>query len=264
MGEMDNFEVWQEPFFGVLLGFRDNLANQAYVTSGDFLLGEPLKDVWIGAMRRLFLDVCRAKFGNLPSDRYLIVKEPNGSIGASLILDAFPESKLVFLVRDGRDVVASLLDAARKGSWYGYERYEASAADARLENGQLVFPQPRSDIELAEWLAQNYVDSINSAKKAYNKLPKGQKVLVRYEDLRFDTLQTLMQIYTKLGIPVNESEVIPAIGRQSWNMVPEDQKGQGKFFRKATPGAWREDLTSQQVEVVNRIVAPLLDEFYKV
>ena len=37
---------------------------------------------------------------------------------------------------------------------------------------------------------------------------------------------------------------------------------EGKVFRKATPGGWREDLTSEQVDVVERITAPLLDEFY--
>src|SRR5215218_3818655 len=54
--------LWGEPFFGVVLGFRKNLANRGYTNSDNFLLGEPHKEVWIGSMRRLFLDVGQAKF----------------------------------------------------------------------------------------------------------------------------------------------------------------------------------------------------------
>ena len=49
-------------------------------------------------MRRLFLDVGGAKFPNISPRHHLIIKEPNGSMSAPLILEAFPESKLIFLV----------------------------------------------------------------------------------------------------------------------------------------------------------------------
>jgi hypothetical protein len=44
--------------------------------------------------------------------------------------------------------------------------------------------------------------------------------------------------------------------------LPEDTKGEGKPRRKATPGGWREDLTPEQVEVVERVTAPLIERFY--
>lgn len=43
---------------------------------------------------------------------------------------------------------------------------------------------------------------------------------------------------------------------------PEEEKGEGKFYRKATPDAWREDLTPEHVKVVEDVTAPLLKEFY--
>ena len=45
-----------------------------------------------------------------------MVKEP-GSHAADTIMDLFPESCLIFLLRDGRDVVDSWLDGYRDGSW---------------------------------------------------------------------------------------------------------------------------------------------------
>src|SRR4051795_8104749 len=47
----------------------------------------------------------------------LLVKEPNGSQSADILLRAMPESRLVFLLRDGRDVVDSELASIAKGSW---------------------------------------------------------------------------------------------------------------------------------------------------
>jgi hypothetical protein len=52
------------------------------------------------------------------------------------------------------------------------------------------------------------------------------------------------------------------VEKHSWENIPEDQKGQGKFYRKATPGGWREDLTSEQAEAVTRVTAPLIKELY--
>jgi len=44
--------------------------------------------------------------------------------------------------------------------------------------------------------------------------------------------------------------------------VAEENKGPGKFCRKASPGCWREDLTPEQSKVVEEITAPILEAFY--
>lgn len=46
----------------------------------------------------------------------LIVREAYGSIGAPLLMEALPESRMVLLMLDPRDVVASNLDAFRPAS----------------------------------------------------------------------------------------------------------------------------------------------------
>jgi hypothetical protein len=86
--------------------------------------------------------------------------------------------------------------------------------------------------------------------------------LVKYEDLRDDALGTMKRSYSQLGIAVDEGELSRAVEKHSWENIPDEKKGEGKFYRKATPGGWREDLTPEQVEIVEQIVAPLLKEFY--
>jgi Sulfotransferase domain len=102
---------------------------------------------------------------------------------------------------------------------------------------------------------------VGNSKLAYDA-HRGRKALVKYEDLRADTLATLKHIYSALGIPVDEGELARVVEKHSWENIPEDKKGEGKFYRKATPEGWREDLSPKQAETVERITAPLLEELY--
>lgn len=253
--------VWDEPFFGVVLGFRDNIANKGRIAGHDFLLGNPYKEVWLGSMRRLFLKVGEAKFRRMRPNDYLIVKEPNGSLSAPLIMEAFPESRLIFLTRDGRDVVASLLDAARRGTWYEPGRYETSLAEATMQGGTFAFPRHESEDEFVEQLARNYLTNTRAVGRAYAAHPSGLKAQVRYEDLRHRPLECVQRTYETLSIEVDEERLGAAVEKHSWENIPESEKGEGKFHRKATPGSWKEDLTPQQIRIVERTVSPLLEEF---
>lgn len=259
LSELSNHTVWKEPFFGVVLGFRNNLANRGYIFHDDFLLGEPHRAVWIKSMRRLFLEVGEAKFPNLLSTQYLVVKEPNGSLSAPLILEAFPESKLLFLTRDGRDVVASLLDAAKNYSWYGYDRYEASLADATMHGGSFVFPQHETNEQFVEQLARNFANNTNAVKRAYDRHHIGSKAIIQYEDLRENPLECIRKAYKDLRVELDETQLKKAIEEHSWASIPANKKGEGHFYRKARPGSWQEDLTKRQVEIVERVFRELLN-----
>jgi hypothetical protein len=109
--------------------------------------------------------------------------------------------------------------------------------------------------------ARRYVRDVGNAKNAYDA-HGGRKVLVRYEDLRADTLKTMKRIYSTLEIPVEEAVLARSVEKHSWEKILEEQKGEGKKRRKAKPGGWREDLTARQAEIVEDITAPLINEFY--
>ncbi len=109
--------------------------------------------------------------------------------------------------------------------------------------------------------AETYRQSVENAKLAYDA-HKGPKVLVRYEDLRADALGEMRRIYSSLGIPADERDLSEAVEKHAWENVPEEEKGEGKFYRKATPGAWTEDLTTEQARIVEKVTAALLKEFY--
>ena len=105
-----------------------------------------------------------ARFPPIGQDDYLEIREPNGSSGAPTLAEVFPESRVVLLVRDARDVAASALDSAMPGGW---------------REGRETSDDP---------------DAIVS--RSANLLAKrgGRKALIRYEELRSNALATLGSI----------------------------------------------------------------------
>jgi hypothetical protein len=77
-----------------------------------------------------------------------------------------------------------------------------------------------------------------------------------------DTFETMKRLRATLRIDVDEGELAQVVERHLWENIPEGKKGEGKLRRKAKPGGWREDLTPEQAEVVERITSPLLEELY--
>src|SRR5215211_798107 len=253
MGEVEGHEVWNEPLVGKLFGDLYYVGAAGHQKVKQYILGDYHKGSWLDSIQSFVLGEATARFPEVAEGGYLIIKEPNGSIGAPLLSEAMPASRVIFLVRDPRDVAASGLDAARKGSW----QYE-NAADRGWKREALADNQP--DV----WVrrrAQNYVRHAGKARDAY-EAHKGPKVLIRYEELRDDTFGTMERLYSTLGIEVGGGDLARAVEKHAWENIPQKEKGQGKFYRKATPGGWREDLTPGQVEIVEQVSAPLLKEFY--
>jgi LPS sulfotransferase NodH len=251
MESLEGCAMWNEPLVGNLFGNFHYFRVGGRKTGRQYILGEPYKEAWLGPMRDLVLGGAAARFPEVAEDGYLIIKEPNGSIGAPLLMEALPESRMIFLIRDPRDVVASSMDARSEGSWLS-ERWEAQRSASKQTRNPNVYVRMR---------ANSYVQQIEKTWQAY-RAHGGRKVMVRYEDLRADTLQTMKRIYSSLEIPVQETDLARSVEKNSWENIPEEEKGEGKKRRKAKPGGWREDLTARQVEIVEDITAPLLNEFY--
>jgi Sulfotransferase family len=253
MGEMDGCQVWEEPMVGRLFGEFYETAREGNLRSKDFVMGEPIRRGWIQSVRNFVLDAAYYSHSGLRADEYLVVKKPNGSVGASLLMEALPESRMLLLIRDPRDVVASALDGARRGGWM----HEWRGGDVPGKKN-LADERPNAFVRQR---ANSYRRSLAAAKKAYDA-HEGPKVLVRYENLRTDTLGTLRRVYAELEIPAREEDLARAVQKYSWENIPKEEKGSGKFYRKGVAAGWKEDLTSEQVRIVEEVTAPLLRAFY--
>jgi hypothetical protein len=245
LGELRDSAHWSEPLIGALFGefyferFPQRRGRQ-------FLMADAYRDAWLGDIRSMMLRQTSVRYGDLSG--YVAINEPHGTMGAPLLSAALPESRFVLLVRDPRDVIASVHDAHREGGWAAARRdMPANTADKRPD-----FISVHS---------QRYMWDLGSACQAF-RLHSGPKAIVRYEDLRADTPGELRRLCDELGLKADDRALATVSDTQSWDSVPEGQKGEGRRYRKASPGSWKDDLSAEQLETVERICAPVLEGFY--
>jgi hypothetical protein len=259
MGDLDSNEMWDEPLVGALFGeFYDQRVG--HKRGAKFIMGPRHKGTWLGSIRSTVLEGAGARYPGLGEGGYLVVKEPHGSVGAPLLVEALPESRVVLLVRDPRDIMASELDAYKKGSW----RTWIARVSNRPDKGDDPVTSAESDPDPNAFLrakAEENLRNIGKAREAYEK-HEGPKAKVTYEELRADALGTMKRLCSELGMGVSEEEIGRVVREHAFEGIPEDERGKGKFYRKATPGGWREDLTEGQARAVEEATGPLLDEFY--
>jgi LPS sulfotransferase NodH len=207
-------------------------------------------DVWLPSLRRLLNDRLLAHLerevgGTAPDDALLLVKEPNGSQSADVIMRAQPDARLLFLLRDGRDVVDSELASFLVGAWQ--ERLFAHMRGvAQAERLDFVTNSAY------QWLWRTEVVEAAFAEH------RGPRHMLRYEDLLREPVRHLSELFEWLGQPLGPTEVAAIVDRFAF----ERQKWRGPtaFNRSATPGAWRENLRSEERAAVEEILGVKLRE----
>jgi hypothetical protein len=253
MMESAGHAVWKEPAIGKLFGEFYYGSRDSQRKNAKFVLGDPRKDVWLGSIRRFALEGASGRFPELSENDYLVVKDQVGSMGAPLLAEALPESRMIFLVRDPRDVVSSWLDGSREGAWH--------QANMARKNPKRVSRTEEDPKRFVQGLATHYLKNVGKAAEAYSA-HQGPKVLVKYEELRADALEDMKRIHSVLGMEVDHKKLERSVEEHSWENIPEEEKGEGKFRRKAAPGGWKDDLTPEQARIVEDTTRPLLEQFY--
>jgi len=205
---------------------------------------------WEPALRTLIVSrfdaqASDAMKGGIDGEPIVVVKEP-GSHVADLLLSMFPSSGLIFLLRDGRDVVDSWLAAYQEGSW-------------AQEEG--AFPaSERGRAALVHWQSSVWAYRTATVQRAFRAHPTMRKVLVRYERLRRDPAGELGRICNRLGIDAGPERLEEVARMHEFERVPVEAKGNGRRIRHARSGAWRENLTTAEQTVMHEVMGEKLAE----
>lgn len=242
LGELPDLDAWFEPRFGSLLDPEEI----SHRRGRSFILAPQYRDTWVANIRSLILDGASVRFPAKPE--LLAIKDPQGSAAAPLLVEATPESRIILLLRDPRDVVSSWLDAIAPGGWQAEKPGFKSYHDDK-------------PMYQAERIAKRYTKNISEARKAYEN-HAGQKTVIRYEDLSTDPLGELQRALNDIAVPVDDQAVLHAVKKHSWESVPDSNKGQGRFYRQGGAGGWRENLNPKQVNIVEEICLPVVEDFY--
>ncbi|MBA9006129.1 sulfotransferase family protein [Thermomonospora cellulosilytica] len=166
---------------------------------------------------------------------------PDLLYSADVLLDAFPDAQLLQVIRDGRDVVADMLNDERCLAWF-------KPGVANLDE---VFPNPFLGVEEVvdrdRWpkaapavkCALRWRGSVRLSARLRAQTPEDQLYTVRYEDLVTRPKEVTERVSAYLGAqiaPVSRAELVRVADR-----------GPGAV------GAWRDRLTPRQLVQVERV-----------
>jgi len=215
----------------------------SYFEEGEFL----------SALREYLANLLKPMTQDLKPGELFVEKTPGHATALSDITLLLPESKIIHLIRDARDVVASLLQANKtwaKGRFTG---------DARIASSL-------------------WVKHVTKARRASKHLGSNQYLELKYEDLWNQPTKYLGEAWRFLGIDGSENEVANAIEANRASTLRESggyryptrgeharmrggtiQSPPG-FIRRAEPGGWRQDLTWVQKIQVWRTARVTMEE----
>ena len=210
----------------------------------DYFFNREYEDVWRSGLERLFHDrLIHQLDGDRPDWRdprtRVVVKEPGGSHMASDLISITPGSRLVFLLRDGRDVVDSWLDAYREGTW------------ASTDGAYAVTQEDR--IGFIRWQAAVWKYRTEAVQAAFDAHDPDLRLKVRYEDLLADPETVVPGILSVLDLDRDPDLVAAMVEAEAHRNIPETEKGSGREIRFAKPGSWRDHMTAEEVDAMEAV-----------
>jgi hypothetical protein len=191
---------------------------------------------FLAILKDYMFQLMRAMLANLQPGELFVDKTPLHALYLAEIRELLPESRIIHVIRDPRDVVASLLAASR--TWGLGWAPRTSRAAVRM-----------------------WVEHVRAATEAAKNVSPGQFLEVRYENLLVSPETTLHDVGEFLGLewdPVainkavenNKAETVKAGGGTPIPLYGEVAKRAGSivrdpsaFIQNVKEGAWRRNLS---------------------
>jgi hypothetical protein len=180
---------------------------------------------------------CMARLGR-PNARFCVEKHVTGGPILPLLWELYPGAKEIFLVRDPRDMLASMLafNEKRGTADFGRDRVETDADFVRrLASGMSTL--------MANWQAR-----------------REQAHLVRYEDLLTRPEDVLRETFEYVGIDASAG-VVERVLREASKRDAELASHMTSSDAGASIGRWERDLPADVQAVCSEAFGPVLAEF---
>jgi hypothetical protein len=234
-------------------GSRIRVMSDVFGDLAAYFFSKQFEDVWRPAVR----DLAHARFGahlERTADSYpvadgavMVIKEPNGSHAAPLIMSVLDRARMIFLYRDGRDVVDSLLAMHGPGglaaAWTGksVETPEERLASIRDES-------------------LNWVARMSATERAFEERPAELRWRLRYEDLIADPAGSLSALAGWLGLERDAAAITEAVEAHAFGATGQSPSGAVATRRAAVPGLWRRNLSEDESALAHEIMGEKLAE----
>lgn len=248
--ESDLFDIYIGPQLRAWRRYLDPKSSSRKVGLGCYFQEDKFLDV----LGEYMLKLLEPMVGDLQPGELFIEKTPSHALFIPEITELLPASRIIHVLRDARDVVASILAASK--SWGAPWAPRHARAATRM-----------------------WVRHVDAVRKAAEVLPKERFYELRYENLHARTAEMLEDVcqFLDLGwddeegirnaVEENKPEVakvgggtaIPVGGEIARISGPFVKEPEG-FVRKGHPGGWREDLSLTEKIWVWRVARKTMEE----
>jgi len=213
----------------------------------DYFFSKSHKQIWKLFLRKLILNRVYDQFHNLSEK--IVIKEPTGSITADVLAECLPNSRIIILMRDPRDIIDSKIDEISAGGW-----------ELKLKKGIKKQLLDKMRINHIKRTAIFWVGLTKILMKTFENHSKDLRYLLHYEDLVTNTSQELEKLYQFLEIDIDEKKLNNIVEKYSFENIPQEKKGKGKFRRFASPGKWKENFNDEEKQIMNDILKEMLEK----
>ncbi|MGI9602895.1 MAG: sulfotransferase family protein [Acidimicrobiales bacterium] len=153
----------------------------------------------------------------------LVEKTPHHVAYAEVILDLWPAARVVEVVRDGRDVVASMANRSRTTEWAPAERQQ----------------------QIQRWVEMIAEGDRSRALSS----ARGRWLRVHYEDLSRDRCGSVTNLYDFVGLDHNTDLVAEVAMAVDFTQLPAKATGPGRHRFRGEVGGWSADFDAADIEL---------------
>ena len=195
-------------------------------------------------------------------------KSPSSTIHGEVVRDTYllyPDAKLIYIVRDGRDVLIS-----ERFRNFVEESKFLTSEDRRIISDLRADEAPFSDGRRSIFteasirnIAQRWVDDLHEIDSESRRLYDGNYISLRYEDLLSNPFPEISRLWNFLGVKkINKSLEKQLFDEMSSNPDEEWQakrnEGIASFLPKGQAGNWQRLFTARDKALFKEIAGDVL------
>jgi len=206
-----------------------------------YFFSDSFKPTWKYYLRKLILHRIYAQFPILHTT--IVVKEPNGSFASDIIAETLPNSKIIVVLRDPRDILLSQVTALSEGGYAANEdeRWKPLGGQRKLN--------------FIKVMSKRWVALIDVLLRAYENHAEDKRLLLKYEELRNNTKPELKKIFNFLDFKTDDKELEETVSKFSFENIPAETKGLGTTRQFAMPGKWKEKFNIVERKLIEDIIS---------
>jgi len=207
-----------------------------------YIFSKTYENTWLYYLRKLILNRIFAQFPDA-TEKITVIKEPTGTLVADIISKCLPNSKIIFLLRDGREAAYFELNSHTDSNDFIYKSgIELSEKEKRLEY-------------LEKW-SRHWVKRVEIMMKTFDLRNKELTYLEKYENIRKNTKGFTEKLYQFIGIDISQDDLNKIVKKYPFEKTTSSKNDEKS--NDIVPGKWKENMSEKEQSIMNGIMKEML------